>query len=112
VRFVIALALLVGLVVVACGGDDSGDGGSSNGGTPPACTEPCQPGDMCFQPAEGNCNGSWYCWDDAKWHCAPPDASSPGEAGPVESGSDVMTTEGGEGGNSGDGGTGGDALLD
>jgi hypothetical protein len=32
-------------------------------------------------PAEGNCNGTWYCWDDSMWHCAPPDASAPGEGG-------------------------------
>jgi hypothetical protein len=42
---------------------------------------PCSPGDTCLQPAEGNCNGEWYCWPDAKWYCAPPDASAPGKGG-------------------------------
>jgi hypothetical protein len=31
--------------------------------------------------SEANCNGTWYCWDDSKWHCAPPDASAPGQGG-------------------------------
>ncbi len=69
----------------ACNGDDSSSGGSTTSALPPSgCAEPCQPGAQCFQPAEGNCNGVWYCWSDTKWHCAPPDASSPGgDGGPL-----------------------------
>jgi hypothetical protein len=28
-----------------------------------------------------NCNGTWYCWSDSAWHCAPPDSGPPGGPG-------------------------------
>jgi hypothetical protein len=29
-------------------------------------------------PVESACNGTWYCWSDTNWHCAPPDSGGPG----------------------------------
>jgi hypothetical protein len=49
-------------------------------------------------PSVGNCNGTFYCWDDMKWHCAPPDASAPGEGG-----YDAAALEGDDGGEGGEG---------
>ena len=78
---VVAVALVASLVVAAaCGGDDSSNGGNSV--VPPsACVAPCTPGaPICSGPVEPNCNGSWYCWSDSTWHCAPPDSGGPADA--------------------------------
>ena len=74
--FAIAFAVLA-----ACGGDDSSNG-SSGGPQPSACPPtPCTVGAICYQPAPNeNCNGSWYCWTDTMWHCAPQDAGGPSDA--------------------------------
>jgi hypothetical protein len=72
------------VVVAACEGDTGGGGASSDTAVPPsACMTPCTPGsDPCLVAPEDACSsGAWYCWSDAKWHCAPPDASAPGEGG-------------------------------
>ena len=79
-------ALAVSLVGVACGGDDSDNG---TGVVPPSnCMDPCsgQPS-PCFGPPEPNCNGSWYCWSDDKWHCAPEEAGGPPDATLFDTGS-------------------------
>jgi hypothetical protein len=69
-------------IVAACGGGDTGGSGSNSTVSPSACMTPCTPGSPpCVLAAEGDCNGDWYCWSDSTWHCAPPDASSPGEGG-------------------------------
>ncbi len=91
-------------IVAACGGGDSNGGGSNSTVPPSACMTPCTPGPLpCVQPAEGDCNGYWYCWSDATWHCAPPDASAPGEGG--FDAAEIETSLMGEG--EGDGGDGG-----
>lgn len=77
----VPLALFIAVVALACG-DDTSNGGSGNSPTQPSsCPSPCTPGALCYQPAPDlNCNGDWYCWDDSKWHCAPPDSGGPGDA--------------------------------
>jgi hypothetical protein len=78
---IVVFALVGSLVVVACSGDDSNSGGSGSGPPPSNCTEPCSPvGSVCFGPVEPNCNGSWYCWSDTDWHCAPEEAGGPPDA--------------------------------
>jgi hypothetical protein len=87
--------------VASCGGDNNGgDHGSSSGSAPSACATPCTPGDLCYQPVTGgaNCNGDWYCWSDAKWHCAPPDSGPPGGLADATLGDD---SSGGTGDSSG-----------
>jgi hypothetical protein len=80
------------VAIAACGDDSTGTGNST---TPPSnCTLPCSPlGGICYGPVEPNCNGSWYCWDDTKWHCAPEDSGGPPDAtlfdtGPGDDGPD------------------------
>ena len=109
-----SFALVGGFVALAaCTGDDS-SGGSGNSSTPPSScpAQPCQVGTQCFQAADGNCNGVWYCWSDATWHCAPPDASAPGgDGGPIifpEGGQESGSSSGPDGASSG----GGDAPSD
>jgi hypothetical protein len=96
------LVLFVALVAEACGDDT--DGTSGNSGTQPSsCPSPCTVGALCYQPApDSNCDGNWYCWDDSRWHCAPPESGGPGdatvifEAGAAEAG-DEGPLEGGGG---------------
>jgi hypothetical protein len=97
----LSVAVFVASVAVACGGDDTGQGGSSSGTQPSSCATPCTPGALCYQPDPGSsCNGDWYCWNDAKWYCAPPDSGGPGDAtvtfetGAVEAGDDGTTAAG------------------
>ena len=97
------LILFVALIAEACGDDTDGSPGNS-GTQPSSCPSPCMVGALCYQPApDSNCNGDWYCWDDALWHCAPPDSGGPGdatvifEAGPAEAGDDgPVEGEGGQ----------------
>ena len=88
--------MFVAAIVVSCGGDDTGGGGGSGGTQPSACASPCTPGALCYQPEPGtSCNGNWYCWDDSKWHCAPPDSGGPSDATVTfETGGDDGTTGG------------------
>ncbi len=79
-RFVEA-AGAAAVIVAACGGDTGGGSPSSSAIPPSACVSPCAPGAQCLQAVEDNCTGAWYCWGDARWHCAPPDASAPGDGG-------------------------------
>ena len=82
VRLLSALpvAAVLAAVVVNCG-DDTSNNSSSAGTQPSACPSPCTAGALCYQPApDTTCNGYWYCWDDSKWHCAPPDSGGPSDA--------------------------------
>jgi hypothetical protein len=84
-------------IVAACGGGDTGGSGSNS-----------------------TVSGDWYCWSDSTWHCAPPDASSPGEGGfdAAEIEASLMgegTGDGGDEGGISDGapeGAAGDASAD
>lgn len=80
VRALIAFLVASTFVVVACGGDSSGTAGNSQTDIPPSScpAEPCKVGTTCLGPAEPACDGTWYCWSDAKWHCAPPDGGGGG----------------------------------
>ena len=90
------------LVLVACGGDDNGGGSGNSGTAPTSCPAmPCTVGAICYQPApNANCNGTWYCWSDQKWYCAPEESGGPGdatitfEAGEPEAGDDSATPTG------------------
>jgi len=76
----VAAGLVASLVFAACGGDDS-NGGSNSTVPPASCVAPCGTvGDICYGPVEPNCNGSWYCWSDTKWHCEPTDSGGPADA--------------------------------
>jgi hypothetical protein len=102
----LVLGTVIVLAVAACTGDDTSSPSPPASGTPPsACTSPCRPGALCYQPAENGCGGVWYCWSDATWHCAPPDASSPGgDGGPIvfpDGGESQDATPGGDGGDGG-----------
>jgi hypothetical protein len=78
---VFAFALVASLVAAACSGDDSTGGGSNSAVPPSTCpAEPCTVGALCYGPVEPSCNGSWYCWSDTKWHCAPQDSGGPADA--------------------------------
>ena len=102
----VPLAVFVAAVALACGGDDSSKNGSG-GVAPSACATPCTSGALCYQPVVGAlCDGDWYCWDDSKWHCAPPDSGGPGDA--------TVTFETGapEGGDDGTGVADGEAGAD
>jgi hypothetical protein len=96
------LAVSVLLVVSACNGDDSSSGSSQSPIPPSQCTAPCTAGALCYGAAESACDGTWYCWSDTKWHCAPPDGGGPGgpppdasgDDGPVESATPVDATGG------------------
>ena len=74
----------LGLGLLGACGDDTGNGGggSSSGAEPSTCPPtPCTANTVCYQPAAGeNCNGTWYCWSDQKWHCAPEESGGPGDA--------------------------------
>jgi hypothetical protein len=85
VRLAALLLVGIGLAVAACTGDDTSNPSPPASGVPPSgCATPCQSGAICYQPAENGCGGTWYCWSDTTWHCAPPDASSPGgDGGPI-----------------------------
>jgi hypothetical protein len=74
--------IALGLVVlVACGGDDNGGGSGNSGVQPTNCPSPCTVGTVCYQPApNANCNGTWYCWSDQKWYCAPEESGGPSDA--------------------------------
>jgi hypothetical protein len=77
----VPVAFFVAAVAFACGGDDSANNTSSGGSHPSSCASPCTPGALCYQPDPSSlCNGDWYCWDDSKWYCAPPDSGGPGDA--------------------------------
>lgn len=77
-------ATAVALIGVAACGDDSSNGGGSTkeNPQPTSCPPtPCTVGAICYQPApNANCNGTWYCWSDTKWHCAPEESGGPGDA--------------------------------
>ena len=77
---IVGVVTWLGVIAVACGGDSSGTTGNSQSDLPPgACpSEPCTVGTICRGPVESACNGTWYCWSDTKWHCAPPDAGGAG----------------------------------
>jgi hypothetical protein len=88
----LAIALSgAGVAVVAC--TTQANTGASSSTVGPYCPSldgsngyQCNPGDPpCFLPAESNCNGEYYCWDDHTWHCAPPDSGGPA---PVVAGDD------------------------
>lgn len=67
------------VVVAGCSSDDSSDDSSQSMIPPSTCpAEPCTTGAICYGPAESTCNGTWYCWNDGKWYCAPPDSGGPG----------------------------------
>lgn len=85
----VASFLLVS-AVAACSGDDSSGGGNSQTPVPPSnCpATPCKTGAMCFGPAEAACNGTWYCWSDQAWHCAPQDSGAGGGAPDTGAGDD------------------------
>ncbi len=103
--------VVVALVILGACSNDSGSGGGSSDTMPPpsSCVTPCMPGsEPCLQPQEGNCSGTWYCWSDMAWHCAPPDASAPGQGGydasaitPGDDGSDDASGEGSSQGEAG-----------
>jgi hypothetical protein len=91
-----SLAIVMTLIAEGCG-DDSTDGSSGNSGTQPSsCASPCTAGAQCYQPApDSNCDGDWYCWNDSRWHCAPPESGGPGDATAVfESGGAEASDEG------------------
>jgi hypothetical protein len=78
-----SVAVFVSLTVAACSGDDNSNGNSSQSPIPPiGCSDGglCTPGNICSGPVEPACNGTWYCWSDQMWHCAPPDSGGPGGA--------------------------------
>ena len=79
------------LIVVACGDDSSGTTGNSQSDLPPgSCpATPCMVGTICMGPVESACDGTWYCWADQKWHCAPPDGGGGGGFPPDATTSDV-----------------------
>ncbi|MGH7295506.1 MAG: hypothetical protein ACRELB_11260 [Polyangiaceae bacterium] len=99
------------VLLAACGGDDNGGGSGNSGTQPTSCPAPCTEGAVCYQPApNANCNGTWYCWSDVKWHCAPEEAGGPGgdatvtfESGEPEAGDDA-SSPGSDGGDAGSGG--------
>lgn len=103
----LASLLCVCIALTACTGDDTSSPSPPASGTPPsACASPCQAGAQCYQPAENGCEGVWYCWSDATWHCAPPDASTPGgDGGPIVFPDGGESQDGATGGGDG-GGTG------
>ncbi len=71
------------MLVVACGDDSNGgNGGTTQNPQPSTCpATPCTVGAICYQPApNANCNGTWYCWSDTTWHCAPEESGGPGDA--------------------------------
>lgn len=77
----VVLAVFLG-TIAACG-DDTGNGGSTQENPQPtSCpATPCTVGAICYQPApNANCNGTWYCWSDTTWHCAPEESGGPGDA--------------------------------
>jgi hypothetical protein len=89
--FVAALACVV---VLGCGGDSSGTTGNSQTDVPPSsCMSPCMVGAICTGPAEPACAGTWYCWSDTKWHCAPPDSGGVGGFPPDATPSDASPGE-------------------
>jgi hypothetical protein len=87
------LAVSVILVVSACNGDDSSSSSSQSGILPASCTEPCTVGKLCYASVSSTCDGTYYCWSDAKWHCAPPDGGGPGGPPPDASSGDDGPTE-------------------
>jgi hypothetical protein len=97
VRSLVALLVLGAILVVAgCNSDDSSSGSPQSAVPPSNCTEPCTVGAQCYGPASSGCNGTWYCWSDTKWYCAPQDGGGPGglppdasvgDDGPIESAS-------------------------
>ncbi|HEY6462277.1 MAG TPA: hypothetical protein VIY73_19050 [Polyangiaceae bacterium] len=77
----VVLAVFLG-TIAACG-DDTGNGGSTQENPQPTSCPPtpCTVGALCYQPApNANCNGTWYCWSDTTWHCAPEESGGPGDA--------------------------------
>lgn len=87
------LAVSVTLAFSACNGDDSSSSSQQDGAAPPVCSGPCTPGQMCYAQMTNVCNGTYYCWSDTAWHCAPPDAGGPGGPPPDGGESDDGSTE-------------------
>jgi len=79
------------VIVVGCGDDSTGTTGNSQSDLPPgSCpATPCMVGAICMGPVESACDGTWYCWSDQKWHCAPPDGGGGGGFPPDATTSDV-----------------------
>ena len=77
-QLLLAASVLL-VLVAACNGDDSSPGSTQSGVPPAACgPQPCTVGKICSLQAEPACDGTWYCWSDTNWHCAPPDSGGPG----------------------------------
>ena len=73
-----AVSLALG-ALLACNGDDSSSPSGQDGAAPPVCAVgSCTPGAMCYAQMSSACNGTYYCWSDSQWHCAPPDSGGPG----------------------------------
>jgi len=86
------LSVSVLLVISACNGDDSSSGSSQTPIPPASCTAPCTTGMLCYGPSQAACDGTWYCWSDTMWHCAPQDGGGPGGP-PPDAGSDDAPAE-------------------
>lgn len=89
--FAFGIALVLS-AVCACNGDDSSSPSGQDGAAPPVCAGPCKPGAMCYAQMTNACNGTYYCWSDSQWHCAPPDSGGPGGM-PPDSGEDDGAVE-------------------
>ena len=92
-----ALHLAFMAALAACDSSSPGGGNTQTSVPPSGCpAEPCTAGAVCFAPAEPSCGGTWYCWADTVWRCAPPDSGGgggPPDASPGDDASEAAAPD-------------------